>query len=146
MSPQLIGQTATWLSIVNQLFETRMSQLLAPHDLTNGQFGILHHIMRDPEKSYRISDIARAVEVGQPAVTKAIAKFEVRGMVTLKSDPKDRRVTTVHPTALAGQVLMETRQAIWPKLSEVFDGFEPPELENLTGQLKRIAANLDETR
>jgi len=57
-----------------------------------------------------------------------------------------RRVTTVHPTALAGQVLMETRQAIWPKLSEVFDGFEPPELENLTGQLKRIAANLDETR
>jgi len=146
MNPQLIGQSATWLSIVNQLFETRMSQLLAPHHLTNGQFGILHHILRDPTRTYRISEIAKDVEVGQPAVTKAMAKFETLGLVQLTPDLQDRRVKIVRSTPKAQQMLMETRQSLGPDMAQIFAGFEDAELDQLGGYLKRIAKNLDQTR
>ena len=68
-----VSECATWLSNVSRLFGTRMTFLLEPHGLTLGQSGILHHIVRQrSRRGSRISDIAAAVEVGQPAVAKTL--------------------------------------------------------------------------
>ena len=68
-----VSECATWLSDVSRLFGTRMTILPEPRGLTSGQSGILHHIVRRPSRrGSRISDIAAAVEVGRPAVTKTL--------------------------------------------------------------------------
>ena len=69
-----------------------MNTLLKPHGLTLGQFSILITSPNKAQGGHRVSDIAAAVEVGQPAVTKAMQKFEAMGLVS-ESDPSDKRTT-----------------------------------------------------
>ena len=142
-----IGECATWLSIVSQLYTTRMNALLAPHDLTLAQFGILHHIVR-PENSggSRISDIAAAVEVGQPAVTKAIAKFRTLGLVVLDESPGDKRSRIVRPTPLANQRLTEIRKSIGPDLGQMFGAMDQADFAIFAKSLKRLGMWLDQNR
>ena len=99
---ETIAESATWLSIVSQLYNGRMAKLLEPHGMTLGQFSILHHIARPKiAGDTRISDIAEAVLVEQPAVTKAIAKFDSMGLVELTSCPLDKRAKLVTATTKA---------------------------------------------
>ena len=123
LTPELMGECATWLAIVTQLYTARMNSLLAASGMTLAQFSILHHLA-NPRLAggSRISDIASAVEVGQPAVTKTIAKFQIRGLVELADDPQDKRARLVRPLPKAGQVVSEIRFAMGPDLFSAFGG------------------------
>ena len=142
-----MADCATWLSIVSQLFGNRMGTLLEPHGLTLGQFGILHHMVRHPrDRLCRVSDIAAAVEVGQPAVTKALAKFQTMGLVEVEASLKDKRSKFVSATPAAGALLGRIYQDIGPDLARVFGAVEADATESFLRQLKRLGAWLDENR
>jgi len=143
----LMGECATWLSIVSQLFGNRMAQLLEPHGMTLGQFSILHHIVKPELKGgMRISDIASAVEVGQPAVTKAIAKFETLGLVELEPDLLDKRVKTVIAKPEATQLLNHIKVAIGPDLYQTFSSIDEEMITDFATSLKQLGSWLDENR
>ena len=143
----LMGECATWLSIVSQLFANRMAQLLEPHEMTLGQFSILHHITRPKlAGGMRISDIANAVEVGQPAVTKAIAKFEAMGLVRLEAGIVDRRIKTVIPKPAANELLNHIRVAIGPNLYQTFSSIDDNNIQVFSESLKQLGQWLDENR
>lgn len=144
---RLIGECSTWLSIVSQLFSVRMGKMLKPYGMTLAQFSIFHHIAQQKlTGDMRISDIAAAVEVGQPAVTKAIAKFESKGLVELVGIASDRRVkkVIVKPEAIA--LLGEIREGIGPELFQVFCSIENSELEQFAKNLKQLGQWLDKNR
>ena len=144
---QVIAENATWLSIVTQLFGTRMVTLLKPHGLTLGQFGILHHVTQVPvNKSQRVSDIAAAVEVGQPAVTKALHKFQTMGLVRLDDDLADRRATLVFTLPEATALLGRIQQSIYPDLSDVFASLAAEDAQELARLLKALGQWLDQNR
>jgi len=147
LSQPMVAECATWLSIVSQLFGTRMGALLEPHGLTVGQFGILHHIVRHPqEQACRVSDIAAAVEVGQPAVTKALAKFQTMGLVEVRASAKDKRAKFVSATPAAGELLGRIYQDIGPDLAQVFGAVDADAVESFLKQLKQLGAWLDANR
>ena len=138
---------ATWLGIVSQLYSTRMGQVLMRHEMTLGQFGILNNLARRAEAApQRISDIAEAVEVNQPAVTKTIASFETLGFVDLTSDRKDRRAKLVKINADGIAHLSKIHQSIAPEMAGMFSGFLSYEVDQLTDGLKKLAIWLDENR
>lgn len=144
---QLMGECATWLSIVSQLFSNRMTKLLQPHGMTLGQFSILHHIAKpELEGGMRISDIADAVEVGQPAVTKAVAKFQAMGLVDLEDDLLDRRAKTVIAKPKALQLLNHIRVAIGPDLFQVFSSVDDAAISSFAASLKQVGSWLDNNR
>lgn len=144
---QLIGECAMWLSITSQLFGTRMGKLLEPHGLTTGQFSILNHLANPKHaKGARISDIATAVEVNQPAVTKAIAKFQNMGLVTLIADSEDQRSKRARLTDSAHIRLQEIRQDLGSDLSEMLGEFNMEELQTLNTGLRRLGQWLDTNR
>lgn len=146
-SQAMVADCATWLSIVSQLFGNRMATLLEPHGLTLGQFSILHHIVRQsPERACRVSDIAAAVEVGQPAVTKALAKFQTMGLVDVAASAKDKRSKFVTATPEAGKLLGEIYQDIGPDLARTFGALEADAAESFVRQLKRLGSWLDDNR
>jgi len=143
----MVAECATWLTIVTKLFGTRMQTLLEPHDLTQGQFSILHHIARQPpDKGLRISDIAAAVEVEQPAVTKTIAKFQLMGLVEIVSSPKDKRAKLVTATPAAGMLLGTIYKDIGPDLMQVFGAVDSETLTQFIAQLKQLGQWLDTNR
>lgn len=147
LTGSLVAECSTWLTIVAKLFGTRMQVLLEPHDLTQGQFSILHHIARQPPgQGARISDIAAAVEVEQPAVTKTIAKFQIMGLVEIVASPKDKRAKLVTATPAAGQLLGKIYQDIGPDLMKVFGAVNADEVEKFAVQLKQLGQWLDANR
>ncbi len=147
MQQQIIGEAATWLSIVSLLYTSRMDSLLAKHDLTFGQFSILHHIAQ-PELSggTSISEIAKVVALKQPAVTKTIAKFESRGLVLIAANGKDNRAKKVTATVEGLGTLQLIRQSMGPDLARVFAHFSANQLEQFVYQLKELGKWLDQNR
>ncbi len=143
----LVTECATWLSIVAQLFGSRMNVLLEPHGLTPGQFSILHHIARQRiAGGMRVTDIAAAVEVGQPAVTKALAKFRNLGLIDLAGNPHDKRSRHVTPTPAAAELLDTIYRDIGPDLFRTFGAIDPDEVRNFATQLKKLGRWLDQNR
>jgi len=143
----VVAECATWLSIVSKLFGTRMAGLLAPHGLTPGQFSILHHIARPTiAGGNRISEIAAAVEVEQPAVTKTITKFRSMGLVQVTDSKTDKRVKLVNPTPKAGELLQEIYADIGPDLAQVFGALDMGAVKAFSTQLKQLGQWLDDNR
>lgn len=143
----LVAEASTWLTIVSKLFGTRMQVLLEPHDLTAGQFSILHHIVRQQgQGGSRISDIAAAVEVEQPAVTKTIAKFQIMGLVETVESPKDKRAKLVTATPASGALLGKIYQDIGPDLARVLGAVDSDEIESFVATLKQLGQWLDRNR
>lgn len=143
----LIAECSTWLSIVSKLFNTRMGVLLAPHQLTPSQFSILHHVTRQRlEGGQSISQIAAAVEVEQPAVTKTMNKFQNMGLVKFDAHPSDKRSKIVRATSEADRLLEMIYQDIGPDLFKVFDSLNGSDIETFAAQLKTLGKWLDENR
>jgi len=144
---EMIGECATWLSIVGQLFGVRMTQNLRPFAVTQGQFSILHHIVRKSGAAgLRVSDIAVAVEVGQPAVTKAIAKFENMKLVSLSTSASDKRSNLVHATPEAGVFLGQIYASLLPDLTAIFQGWSADRMAQFITDLQELGKNLDAGR
>lgn len=140
----LVSERATWLSIVSQFFGTRMTILPEPHSLTLGQFGILHHIVRQRARGgSRISDIAAAVEVGQPAVTKALAKFRNMEPVDFADSPTDKRSKIVtardETTALPDRIHKDIGQDLF----RTFSAIDVDEIERFAKTLETLGGWLD---
>lgn len=147
LSGPLVAECATWLSIVSQLFGNRMEALLKPHDLTLGQFSILNHIARQRiDGGHRISDIAAAVEVKQPAVTKAIAKFRAMGLVDIDESGADKRARPVIAKPEAAVLLDRIYKSIGPDLFGVFQSIQDGEIDMFAQQLKQLGTWLDQNR
>jgi len=142
-----IAENATWLSIVSQLFSARMSTLLKPYGLTLGQFSILHHIARKKlSGGNRVSDIAAAVEVGQPAVTKALHKFKAMGLVEFEYSPSDKRSTHVVVRLEASKLLDMIHKDIGPDLFRTFASLGDEEAVHFAKLLKQLGTWLDKNR
>lgn len=143
----LIAECSTWLSIVSKLFSTRMGVLLAPHDLTPSQFSILHHVTRQRiAGGHSISQIAAAVEVEQPAVTKTLAKFQGRGLVKIEPHPSDNRSKLVTATPQADRLLGTIYQDMGPDLFNVFGSLKDTDIEAFAGNLRTLGQWLDKNR
>lgn len=147
LTAPLIAECSTWLSIVGKLFSTRIGVLLAPHGLTPSQFSILHHLTRQRlSGGHSISQIAIAVEVEQPAVTKAIAKFQNLGLVTTEAHPNDKRSKVVKATTEADRLLGPIYQDMGPDLFKVFESLDGSDIEAFALQLKTLGLWLDQNR
>lgn len=142
----LIAECSTWLSIASKLFNTRMGVLLAPHDLTQSQFSILHHITRKGPEGGRISQMAAAVEVEQPAVTKAVAKFQNMGLVEIDAHPTDKRSKIVRATPRADRLLETIYRDMGPDLYQVFGSLGDTDIAAFAQQLKTLGRWLDKNR
>lgn len=142
-----LREGALWLSIVSQLFTSRMNSLLAPHEMTFTQFSILNHLLRVADsKGQRVSDIANAVEAQQPAVTKFVAKFQKLGWLESVENEGDRRSKKIRITDLGRSAVYEIQADIGKDLSEVFGSLDKSELAAFVISAKKLGTSLDRSR
>lgn len=142
-----LREGALWLSIVSQLFTSRMNALLAPHEMTFTQFSVLNHLLRvEDAEGQRISDLANAVEAQQPAVTKIVAKFQKLGWVESVEIDGDRRSRKVRINDRGRSALTAIQADIGKDLSGVFGSLEKNELTAFVSSVKKIGIYLDRSR
>lgn len=134
-----IVRLARALSITTQLYQSRMSQLLAPHDLTVAQFGVLNHLSRQGEEGQSVGEIAAAVEVNQPAVTKMVQKFDRLGWLA-------RTGRRLRLSAAGQAALGAVQRDLGPDFGRAFAGWSDEEQGTLTALLERLARHYDANR
>ena len=138
------GRATRELLVVEQLLGTRLAQALRPLGLSRTQFSVLSHLQRAGEQT--IGDVARAMEVNQPAVSKVLAALAAAGAVALRSADLDRRVRMVQITPDGKALLEDAQRAATPEVLLAFEGVDDRELDALATTLARIAKHLDRVR
>ncbi len=157
MSPELphsidtILEVTTRFGITSQLYQSLLARRLAAHDLTPAQLSVLAHLSRrrrpdGTPDAQRITEIAHAVEVRQPAVTKMIAKFAGHGWVRLVATPHDRRARAAQITEAGAAHLRAVQKALIPDLPRWFADWTPEELDAFLTSLTRFSQFLDARR
>ena len=144
-APPLPARFGQQLGILGTLYAGLIGRLLAPHGLTAPQFALLVHLARRGGPS-RISEMARAVELTQPAVTKAVRKFADLGWVSVARDARDGRNRPVSLTPAGLTRVSEVQRAFGPAFDTLLDGWTEAELERLIADLARLTARLEAMR
>lgn len=142
------GQLMMQLSILSQLFSTRMNKRLAKQGFTLSQLSILSHVARHSaaQDTQTISQISDAVEVLQPAVTKTIARFEKLKLVEVAPDPNDARVRRVKITPEGGQKLGALIGEMRPDAAAWQAVWSAEEIGKMQQEVGRLNAWLDANR
>ena len=146
MTGSEIRETAKWLTITCQLFSSRLATRLAAHDLTVLQFNILQHLARLGAAGARVTDVARAVEARQPAVTKVLAKFLAMGLVAQIEDHDDRRAARHAVTDKGIAQLTQIEQSIGPDMKDLLSALPPDQQAAFTQNLRALSGWLDRNR
>ncbi len=144
-APNPMAAFGQQLGIVSQLYAGLIERLLAPHGLTWPQFTVLVHLARRSGAA-RISDIAAATGLTQPAVTKMVQKFAALGWVETGRDSTDQRNRPLALTARGRATVATIQQGFGPAFAALTAGFAPTDLARLTADLARLAAALDALR
>jgi DNA-binding MarR family transcriptional regulator len=84
------------IGIIEQLARNRFERA-QPDGLRLPHFAVLNHLVRlgDGRSPARI---ARAFQLGKPAMTNTLQRLEARGLVALEPDPEDARAKRVRLT------------------------------------------------
>jgi MarR family transcriptional regulator for hemolysin len=87
-------------------------------------------------------DLARAVGIEGPTLTRHLDGLEEAGLVVRRRDPDDRRAIRVELTDEGQRLFGDLRQAAIAFNDRLTAGFEEAELDELHALLDRLAANV----
>lgn len=118
----------------------RLEAALSRYGVRIGHYFILDSLWT--ENGQTASQLAQYCGIRKPTVTRAVHDLELAGLVTLQSDPSDRRLVRVYLTA-QGQQLGEAIPKILNEVNEeALDGFSAGERSQLLHFLERIHENV----
>ena len=114
----------------------RVEKLLAAHDLTTTQLGVLEAILHKGPLTHR--ELGRKVLTSAGNMTDVVDKLQGRGLVRRVRDPLDRRLVRVELTE-PGLALI---RSLFPRhaadISRAMAGLTPAELRQLGDLLRRL--------
>lgn len=138
----LFGQR---LGIVTQQYSGLIVRLLEPHDLTWPQFALLVHLSRASGPS-RVSDMVRALDLTQSAITKMVQKFANLGLVEVARDLNDARNRPVSITAQGRAHVGAVQRSFGPAFAVLTGGWDPDRLAGLLRDLEELSRRLESLR
>jgi DNA-binding MarR family transcriptional regulator/GNAT superfamily N-acetyltransferase len=106
-----------------------------------GQYPLL--VILDEQGPTTIGELARAMRMSQPAITKNAGRLEEAGLVTIGRGDTDRRQSTVSLSPTGQEALDRSKRTVWPlveaAVKEVLEGLSGPFLNQITTIEERMA-------
>jgi DNA-binding MarR family transcriptional regulator len=143
--PELQGWAVRELAVVHQLTSTRLNRALKPLGITFTHVSLLTHLSHVPH-GCSVGDIAEAMEVNQPAVSKTLRALAEQGAVVIETPADDARRRVVRLTASGTDLLTRARLAMHPEATRAFSVLPDEDLARLAGLLSDVRGHLDEMR
>jgi DNA-binding MarR family transcriptional regulator len=107
-----------------------------PVDLTNGQFTLMMSLSRgDPKPMGRIADV---LAMDRTTLTAALKVLTRRGLVTVTTDPDDKRSRLLSLTP-AGRALLAEALPIWRRTHAAVERRLAGDADRLRGDLKILS-------
>jgi len=127
-------------SIIYRLDQDLRDSILRKLDLTYVHFRVLQYLYE--ENGQKIGDIATAIVVRQPVLSRVVDQMEERALVKRRPDPNDSRAMRVYLTPKGKARYKEA----WPPAHLLIDkalkNFDQQEHETLLLLLKKMAGNI----
>lgn len=125
----------------SRLILAKLQVLLAPHDVTLGQYFVLRELWQHEGLTQR--ELSERIAIQEQSTVATIDAMEKRDLVRRVRSTADRRKTHIHLTE-RGRGL---REQLLGYAAHVINGatadFTPAELETLRTSLRRLKANLE---
>ncbi len=119
-------------------------QLRQDAGLTHASYMVLACLSDAPDRSMRMSDLARVTATSQSRLSHAVAALEQRGWVQRRPCPDDRRGSIAWLTDDGVQVLVDTAPGHAAKVRDlVFDPLDREDVEHLAAVAERIVDRLE---
>jgi DNA-binding MarR family transcriptional regulator len=143
--PETQGRALRELAIVHQLSSTRLNRALRPLGITLTHTAVLSHLAQVPQ-GCSVGEIAAAMEVNQPAVSKALRTLVDLGAVGIEVAGDDSRRREVRLTTHGGELLGSAMRAMHPDATVAFAGLSDERLVVLVELLAEVRVRLDGAR
>lgn len=105
-------RVVTSIMRVHQLLLTRIDALLKPHGLTFARYEVLALLSFSRAGALPLSGIGERLQVHPTSVTNAIDRLEAAGLVSRRTDSRDRRRTLAGLTPRGRTVLSDATAAL----------------------------------
>lgn len=127
-------------NIIYKLDQTLRSTTLREHNMTYVHFRVLQYLWNKDGRS--IGEIARAIVVHQPVLSRVIDQMQERELVQRRADESDSRFMRVYLTDTG----RERYAQVWPAAKQMIDDalsvLSPQERDDLGRMLRNVATHL----
>ncbi len=134
------------IGIINQLATTRINRILKLLDLPMAQFVLLQHFSHHTNREWTVTQLANALEVNQPAMTKTIQRLLKKEFLEMKVIAADKRIKQFSITDAGSSVLNSAWGKLAPEIGQLLSAWDPSDLSILQELLERLKVQLDEAR
>ncbi|KPN17988.1 MULTISPECIES: MarR family winged helix-turn-helix transcriptional regulator [unclassified Arthrobacter] len=116
----------------------RVAKAVHP-DLEPAAYGLLVLLQR--RGPLRLTDVAAAIGVGKPSVSRQIVMLESLGLVRKQADPEDGRAQTISLTDSGSEQLMKAQRAREKHFRALLSSWDEEELQTLGVLLHKLNAS-----
>jgi DNA-binding MarR family transcriptional regulator len=139
------GEAIRELMVSQQLFATQLSRALRPLGVSLTQISLLSHLAT-AETGAAVAEIADAMEVNQPAVSKTLKSLVALGAVIIAIDSADLRRRIALLTPAGHETLHAAQIAMHPVSNKAFANISDQQLLEFTSALRCTSLSIAPTR
>ncbi|NNU25942.1 MarR family winged helix-turn-helix transcriptional regulator [Isoptericola sediminis] len=140
-------QMRSWLrlqAVISLLPALLDQQLRRDAHLTHFEYLTLAMLSEAPDRSLRMSDLARLTSATLPRLSHVARRLEERGYLTRGPAPDDRRATVARLTDAGWEKVVASAPGhARTVLENVYDDLDPADVRSLTRVLDAILAHVD---
>lgn len=140
-------EQAAWLrlvAVVELLPGVLDAQLRAGAGLTHFEYLVLAMLSEAPERTLRMTTLAKCTNATLPRLSHVVRRLEDRGLVQRFPCPEDGRATNARLTAAGWQAVVAAAPGhVGAVRYHVFDPLTPTQVEQLTGIGDALLSRLD---
>lgn len=137
---QLVHANVVQLSIAYQHLSVRLNQALRPLGLNMTQLSILTRFARHDGLKETVSSLTEAMQMNQPAVTKAVKTLTSQAWLARETNESDARISylTITPEGLAQ--LQVAHEACGPTIDSAYRDLSDEELQTHLEMQAKVAS------
>lgn len=132
------------LSQLMHLGLVAMDKLLAPHQVTVGEFDVLAALRRGGAGATRTpTTLARVAMVSPSGMTNRLDRLEAAGLIFRRPDPDDRRGSLVELTAAGVELVDRAVEDVASAHTAMFEVLSPRDRQRLDRTIDTLLDHLD---
>lgn len=124
------------------LFHRELARALKEYDITPEQWTVLATLW-STGKPVNQSEIVQLTMKDKHTTSRIIQRLERDGWIQKKSDPKDGRVTLIHPTPKANSLKNKIPRKVLKHFDILLEDYSDKEIQLLINLLKRLRKTLE---
>lgn len=140
--PRKARQILMWLGTAEKRLLMRVNRALKGTDLPYAQFVVLNHLASLPGNLWTVTELASALETGQPGVSKILQRLVAKNHVGIEPDPEDGRLKRHRLTETGISAHREASRRIAPHAEDIFSDWQDADIDALHKLLYRLKSDL----